>query len=385
MSEYLDNLIKTNDFLKNLLDNMPTAVFIVDENVRVKNVNNSFSQLFQKSGEEVYNELCGNALGCVFPVKEKTDCGETVNCNECELRKNLIRCLKYREGNLTAVITREFFIADEFIEKHFYVTTNYLEFNAVDYALVLIQDITELEAQRKHLEELNYFKNEFLGIAAHDLRNPITVIKSLSHLLLKHSDRYNAEEKAKLLNMIRNSSNFMYELVINLLDISKIESGNLHLELSKMNYEDFIEECLIYNRLLSKEKDIEIEFEFDENIPNLEFDKTKIRQVLNNLLSNAVKFSPKKSNILVKIEQESNEIITKVIDKGPGIPKDELSKLFKAFQTTSLKPINGEKGTGLGLAISKKIIESHKGKIGVLSEVGKGSTFYFSLPKITSN
>ncbi|MFX0070023.1 MAG: PAS domain-containing protein [Candidatus Hermodarchaeota archaeon] len=184
MSEHLGDLLNSKDFLKYLFNNMPTAVFIVDENVRVQNINKSFTILFQKSDEEVYNELCGNAIGCVFPVKENTDCGKTVNCNICKLRKNIVRCLKYKERDLKALITREFFIGEEFVIRHFYITTNYLEFNDVDYVLVMIQDLTELENQRKHLEELNHFKNEFLGIVAHDLRNPINVIKTASHVLI---------------------------------------------------------------------------------------------------------------------------------------------------------------------------------------------------------
>ncbi len=380
MSEHLKELIGKNDFLRKLFDNMPTAVFIVDEHVRVQNVNKSFTKLFHKSWDEVYNELCGNALGCIFPVKEQTDCGETMNCNNCEIRKNLIICLKDKEGNLNALITREFFIGEEFVMKHFYVTTNYLEFNAVDYALVMIQDISELENQRKHLEELNYFKNEFLGIAAHDLRNPINVVKSASQLLLEHPDSITIQGKSELLSMIQNSSKFMGNLVNDLLDISKIESGNLHLDLRRRNYKEFVEECLIYNRLISKEKSIDIEMEYDGEILTLEFDSNKMQQVINNLIGNAIKFSPEGSKILVKIKQEPHKVITRVIDKGPGIPEEEISKLFKEFQTTSIKPKNGEKGTGLGLAISKKIIESHNGQIGVLSQVGHGTSFHFTLP-----
>ncbi|MFX0070024.1 MAG: sensor histidine kinase [Candidatus Hermodarchaeota archaeon] len=165
-----------------------------------------------------------------------------------------------------------------------------------------------------------------------------------------------------------------------MLDISKIESGHLVLNLTRVNYKEFIEECLIYNRLISKKKFIEIEAKFDKDIPHLEFDKDKIRQVLNNLISNAIKYSPKSSKIIVKIEKEVNKIITKVIDNGPGISEEELSNLFEPFHTTSLKSINGERGTGLGLTISKKIIESHNGQIGVFSQVNKGSTFYFTLP-----
>lgn len=141
-----------------------------------------------------------------------------------------------------------------------------------------------------------------------------------------------------------------------------------------------MKECLKFNRLIAEEKNIKIETKFDKDIPELIFDKTKIKQVLNNLISNAIKFSPNGSAISMRIKRKSDKVITEIIDDGPGIPKNELVKLFKVFQKISVKPINNERGTGLGLAISKKIVEKHEGKIGVQSEIGKGSTFYFSLP-----
>ncbi len=380
MSEQLKKLIESNDFLLNILNNMSAAVFVVDKNVRVQNINKAFTKLFHKTEEEVYNELCGNAIGCVFPVKEKTDCGKTYFCNNCELRKNLVKCLTEKGEAQKTVIEREFLIGDEFILKFFYVITDYIEYNDIGFVLVMIYDITDLEAHRRKLEELNDLKNQFLGMAAHDLRNPIAQIMGASELVLEYSDKFKQEDKERLLNMIHASSNFMLKLVNNLLDISKIESGKLELEKTIQNYVDFVEECLMFNRLSAKQKNISIESDFGDNIINLTFDKTQINQVINNLIGNSIKFSPEGAKIIVKVEKQSNRIITKVIDEGPGIPKEELSKLFKEFQQTSVKPTSGEKGTGLGLAISKKIVEKHGGQIGVESEVRKGSTFYFILP-----
>jgi signal transduction histidine kinase len=380
MSQKIQQWINSNDFLSSLFNNMNCAVFIVDRDVRIQNINRYFTTLFQKSENEVFNELCGNALGCVFPVREKTNCGKTVNCDECMLRKSLLRCFSEKGDALNAVIEREFYINNAPVLKYFNITTKYFKYDDLELVLVIIYDITDLESHKRRLEELNALKNEFLGIAAHDLRNPISEIMMASSLLSKYFERLKPNEKSDLLQIINKSSNFMLNLVNNLLDISKIEAGRIELDKTENDYIQFLEECLKLNRLFAKEKYITIDLLVDANIPPIRFDKVQIKQVLNNLLSNAIKFSAPQTKIIIKVEKTPNSLLTKVIDEGPGIPEQEISLLFKAFQRTSVQAPKGERSTGLGLAISKKIIEKHNGAIGVTSKVGKGSTFYFTLP-----
>ncbi len=380
MSEQIQKLINSNDFLAILFNNMSAAVFIVNRNIEVQNVNRGFTQLFKKSENEVYNELCGNAIGCIFPVRAQTQCGQTVNCKECTLRKNLIRCFTEKGEAHSTLIEREFFIANEVVLKYFYATTKYFEYNGLELVLVMIYDVTELEMNKRRLEELNAVKNEFLGIAAHDLRNPISEIMMASSILQKYAKNLQPTEKEELLKMINRSSTFMSKLVNDLLDVAKIESGRLELEKTVTNYNEFIEECLKLNRLFAKEKKITIDFIPEPKITNIQFDRNQLKQVMNNLISNALKFSPQGRHITVKVEKEGNTIVTKVIDEGPGIPAEEIPTLFKPFQRTSVPIPKGERSTGLGLAIAKKIVERHEGQIGVTSQVGKGSIFYFTLP-----
>jgi len=137
------------------------------------------------------------------------------------------------------------------------------------------------------------------------------------------------------------------------------------------------------NRVLAAKKQIEIEL-MDEPLPLLLLDASKIEQVLNNLLSNAIKFSPPRTTIRVRVARADDQILLAVQDQGPGIPPNELDKLFKPFQRTSVKSTAGEKGTGLGLSIVKKIVEGHHGKIWVESQVGQGTTFFVALPLSSS-
>ena len=360
---------------------MESAVFIVNSEVRVQIINNSFKNIFKKDEKEVIDQLCGNAIGCVFPVTQDKDCGTTEECKSCILREFLVKCLTEKGSESHSIILeREFCINDVFKLKYFKVTVKYFTYDDLDLVMVMAQDLTEVEAQKKELEKLNEEKNRFIGIASHDLKNSITAIQGASSVLVDLPDKIGKEDKMKLTNAIFRSSKFMGNLVNDLLDISVIEAGKLELKKTSTDYKSFINKNLELKYILAKEKNITIEVKIDETIPLINLDQTKISQVLNNFIDNALKFSILNSTVTIEVSKEEDSILTKIIDKGPGIPEEEQHKLFTEFHKTSVKPTGGEKSTGLGLAISKKIIETHGGKIGVESKVGEGSTFYFTIP-----
>ncbi len=236
--------------------------------------------------------------------------------------------------------------------------------------------IKELEEQNEKLKILNEQKNEFLGIAAHDLRNPLGAIHGFSELLEEHlSDKYK-----DYASMIVRESSKMLQLLNDLLDISKIEAGKLDLKKTENEYVGLVDNNIKINSFLAQKKKIILVSEFGIKKQVLSIDAGKIEQVLNNLISNAIKFSLPGSVIRVKIFKKDNEIVTQVIDQGQGIPKDEIDILFNPFKKTSVLPTGRESSHGLGLAIVKKVVEGHNGTVSVASELGKGSTFSFSLP-----
>lgn len=239
---------------------------------------------------------------------------------------------------------------------------------------------SELELLNTRLSELNKEKNKYIGMVAHDLRNPIGIAASYSDILMEDYDSIPKNDQLEYLGQINSSCYFSLDLIRDFLDTSKIEAGIFDLNLKHQDYLKCVKDSIRQNEFIARGKSQHIVLECSYADVVAYFDTNKIQQVLNNLLSNAIKYSRAGTQVKVIVELLNGEIITKVIDQGQGIPEDEFPKLFQPFQTTSVKPTGNEKATGLGLALVKKIVEAHNGRIDVKSRVGVGSVFTFGFP-----
>ncbi|NWJ50575.1 MAG: PAS domain-containing sensor histidine kinase [Bacteroidetes bacterium] len=381
------DLRESNEFLNILLDNVNSAIFLIDPTIRITSINDAFTSVFQNDRSNILGELCGNALGCSYSVEEGKNCGETSNCNKCEFRESLLGAFMQNIPVDRQSLTREYYIRGVKTTKYLQYSTRLIKFNGQEMALVIVDDITSLEEQRlvlakqnEMLTDLNEQKNLFLGMAAHDLRNPIASIKGLSELMLEIHETLKPEETIEFLQMMNSASVHSLQLINDLLTISKIEAGKLDLKREKVNYVAFLKGILKVNQFFARNKQMTLYLHVDEKIPQIDIDKDKIGQVVDNLISNAIKYSFQGTNINIVVEFKNNQVITHIIDQGQGIPQNELPLIFQEFQKTSVRSTGGESSTGLGLAIAKKIVERHGGKISVHSEVGKGSDFFFSIP-----
>lgn len=239
--------------------------------------------------------------------------------------------------------------------------------------------ITKHAASTKKLVELNQQKNRFLGIAAHDLRNPLISIRGLSEILLNEAIGPLNEEQKEYLAVIHSASSGMLTLVNNLLDVSVIESGKLELDIGIGSLNSLIGERIRIHRVVADEKKISL-IDRLSDIGQQKFDASKIAQVVDNLLGNAIKFSPSGSKIYVMLERENNTARVTVRDQGPGIPAKDQKSIFGEFHRLRTKTTGGEKSTGLGLAIAKRIVEAHGGSLYVESQNNAGTSFSFTLP-----
>lgn len=249
----------------------------------------------------------------------------------------------------------------------------------VDIFVALYMQKELLKEQQEKLAFLNEEKNKFLGMAAHDLRNPIGVIQHYTQFLHEDLDDKIDTQDIDYIDMIQTASNHMMNLVDELLDLSRIESSDFVVDLADTDIVQLVKGCVKVNEIFAARKDTVIHLDIDESIPHVWVDAMNINMVLNNLIGNAIKYSQLGAQVWVTCKKSGDQLILSIKDNGPGIASDEIKDLFKAFSITSNKATSGEKSTGLGLAIVSKIVTAHNGTIDVKSEVGKGTEFVVKL------
>lgn len=241
--------------------------------------------------------------------------------------------------------------------------TKGLELGAVDYItkpfsipivnarirthLQLLESKRQLEARNKTLRELSGLKDKFVGMASHDLRNPLTSICGFARLLEENDENLSEKDKMAYIRTILSFGEKMLALVNNLLDISIIESENLKLDIRPNSFEELCRERIRIFDIHAKGKNIALHSSYKE-IEDVPCDKNQISQALDNLISNAIKFSPHGANVYISLEKNEDMARASVRDEGPGIPEEDKAKLFETFQKLKAKPTGGEKSTGLG-------------------------------------
>ncbi len=257
-----------------------------------------------------------------------------------------------------------------------------------DQIAIAIENARAYELSQKAIEdmkEVDRVKSQFLANISHELRTPLNSIIGFSRVILKGIDGPINDTQTQDLSAIYNSGQHLLSLINDILDLSKIEAGKMELAFSDMNLHDMVNSAMSTAVGLVKDKSIKLNTVVPENLPTVRADQTRVRQVLINFLSNAAKFTDDGSitveTALITSPANKPEIIITVTDTGPGIAQQDQNKLFLPFSQVDDSPTRKTGGTGLGLSICRSLIEMHGGRIGLLkSEVGKGSTFFFTLP-----
>lgn len=245
-----------------------------------------------------------------------------------------------------------------------------------------LREAYRLLAERNvELERLQAENSQFIGMAAHDLRNPLQVIDGYARVMANGLIGPVTPEQTMALKAVTRSGSFMIGLIDDILSLSKINAGKLELERKAVDVAELVARVAEFSRLLAEGKGITIALNAEKGLPLVQADAFRLEQVLNNLVGNAIKFSHAGTVVTLSAARDDGRgVRIAVADQGQGIPADELQRLFQPFSRTSVQSTGGESSTGLGLAISKRIVEAHEGRLEVKSEVGKGSTFSFTLP-----
>lgn len=265
-------------------------------------------------------------------------------------------------------------------------------------AVVLFHDITKEKAVEK-------MREDFTSMMVHELRSPLTGIRSIANLLKEEKIKNEQKKYQEFIELIVTNSASMLDLVNDLLDVAKLEAGKFQILKKDTDIKQVVEQRIHSFESLAKENNLQLELKIDLDLPHAQADENKIGQVLNNFLSNAIKFTPKGKvvasafvlkkgeDLLSKVtglgmlwpgiktgkKYDSDQMFVAVTDSGIGIAQEEQDKLFNKFTQLQQTAASEKRGTGLGLVISKGIVEAHGGTIGLFSELGKGTTFYFIL------
>lgn len=237
---------------------------------------------------------------------------------------------------------------------------------------------TEQVEARHKLEDVSRLKDEFLSIASHELRTPVTSIKGytqLSKMLIREGDLSTSEE---YLDIALDQIDRMSRLILELLDVSRIETGRLEIRREPIEWACFVRDVVHRHHTAVSDRRFHVSVPDDRKI--VTGDRDRLEQVLGNLLENAVKYSPEGSDVTVTVDDKGDSFVTAVCDRGIGIPDDELAQVFERFHRGRHVSSTNYGGLGLGLYITKQIIERHGGTIWVESKEGQGTTFHFSLP-----
>jgi two-component system, sensor histidine kinase and response regulator len=243
----------------------------------------------------------------------------------------------------------------------------------------------KIEVKNQELIQLNQEKTDFLGIAAHDLKNPLSTIQGVTNFIQGDFDNLSKDEIIEWINTIEQTSRQMFDLIKNFLDLTAIESGKFNISLVTTDISLIAQFLINHYQSDAQAKHLSLHLQTDDNEESLAFvDKNAIYQVLDNLISNAIKYSPHGKNIYIRFKSDSEQMRCEIEDEGPGLSESEQKLLFTKFARLSSLPTGDEHSTGLGLYIAKKLVDAMNGKIWCETQLEQGAIFIVTFP-INSN
>jgi len=385
--------------LKQFLEAMPIGVMVLHADGKIHYINQRATKLLGRGKDPV---IYRNSLSEIY----QTYVAGTQQLYPVE-RMPIFRALR---GEFTSVDDMEIHDAERIIPIEVCGTPLFDEQGKILYSISVFQDITERkqaedarirlaqEQEAKHaalrytheieiknvqLIQLNQDKNEFLGIAAHDLKNPLTGILGAAELIMESAQDLSTKQIVHYAEMIAEASDQMVDLISNLLDVNRIESEKVAVKLNKVNISGISQKLLqnYYGRATAKN----IHLHFDNSVSKILIwaDENILRQVLDNIISNAIKYSPSDKTVTIRLVATEQTVRCEVQDEGPGLSVEDQQKLFGKFTRLTARPTAGENSTGLGLFIVKKLVEMMHGKVWCVSELGYGACFIVEFPKVS--
>jgi two-component system phosphate regulon sensor histidine kinase PhoR len=357
-------LTEEKELLEVILPNIKDAVIVIDTKNRITLFNKAAEWLTDRQFEEVRFKPVDEILTI---INEKTQ--KPIENFIDMVRKSMV--LDFYK--IERAIINNIFISKTCVERPIDATIIPIRKNngTITGTVILLRDVSK---QR----EINRMRLDFIGLVSHELRTPLTSIKAYAETML-HDKNMTEETKIEFLKTINRESDRLTNLINGILEISRIESGTIEIVRRPINVSSLAKRAVGSFEHLAEKKNIHLEADIAENLPQIKGDKNKIYSMITNLIDNAIKFTPNNGKISVSVRPRNHELVIEVRDNGIGIPKEDLSKTFSRYYRDQLSETQIE-NTKTGLAIVNEIVLRHDGRIDVESEVHKGSTFTVYLP-----
>lgn len=367
------------DFSDAILRNIDAYIVLANRNFLVEKTN--YYSLNSEKDDCVLHRV-GELLRCKNAL-DSGACGTHENCKSCPVRASIERCFREKNSFSRLEAPMRLYLSDDtdnYVDCVVSVSGAYMVQNRDEKVLLTVRDITrlkkvqeELEVARRVAEVAGEQKTAFLANMSHEIRTPLNAIVGFAGLLSNASE----SERNSYVEIIKGNTNMLLQLVNDILDMSKIEAGTLEFIYSDTDVNQIMRELEGIFRLRLEEADSPVRIVFEPCLPVcfIHTEKNRVSQVFSNFLSNAFKYT-KEGSITLGYKVREDDIYFYVQDTGAGIPAGKVDKVFERFMKLDAK----KQGTGLGLSISRTIIKKLGGEIGVFSEYGKGSTFWFTLP-----
>lgn len=380
--------VLTKKHLSTVIKKSGIGILILDESLKIILCN----QWFLKHSHLLESNLQNNFITDVFPELSGT-----------RTLKSIEQCLEFSQYSILTHTLNPFpfplfeneqqMLKNERIYQYLHIIPISIDDEPNRFCMIQISDVSQQVTREKLLREqmiiakereseakkASQAKTDFLASMSHEIRTPLNAILGMADTL--HETEL-SEEQSEYLTILRNSGKALYNIINDILDLSRIESGKLEIEKIEFFIHDLLKETISLFLIKAKSKGIQISYSISDDISKMvKGDSTRIQQILINLIGNAMKFTEKGSIFVnVLLSENKTNLVFKVVDSGIGIPSDKLESIFESFTQVDSSTTRKYGGTGLGLSITQKLIMMMNGKISVQSEVGKGSTFIFEIP-----
>lgn len=377
---------ENEDELKAIFNKTPSILILFDENAKILRVNRNAISVFKLEGKTITNLRIGDLINCLNTKNGQEKCGFTESCKKCALAKIIDKTILNGEEYVKKEIVLFYMHDDELIEKTLLLSTSILKRNGESVFLAAFDDITErkqieneLKIAKEKAEESDHLKTAFLANISHEIRTPLNGI--LGFINFFEDENISKENRLEYIEIINRSSDRLTNTINDIVEISKIDSSITNLNKEQFDFAEALTVFLTKNNWKYTHPEIKLINDIDNDTFDFQLntDRSKLFQIIKNLLDNAYKFT---SSGFVKIsaKAESDEVIFAIQDSGSGISESDQKIVFEAFRQADSNANKAHDGCGLGLTIAQKTVNRLGGRIWMESNLGIGTTVYFSLP-----